>query len=96
MYTLFSLQCQGVYTQNLEIGVWDEKQAIVFDIQFKLLRQELWGEQTEQIENELIQEMENAKKAIKKLKMKAALQYLHHIMLILTHAMFILKEELPE
>ena len=56
-----------MYTQNLEIGVWDEKQAIVFDIQFKLLRQELWGEQTEQIENELIQEMENAKKAIKKL-----------------------------
>lgn len=52
-------------TESL-LGVWNETQAIVFDKRFKLLRQELWGEQTEQIESELIQEMENAKKAIEK------------------------------
>jgi hypothetical protein len=49
------------------LAIWEEKQAIVFDKQFQQLRQELWGEQSEQIENEVLQQMENAKRAIRSL-----------------------------
>ncbi len=77
------------------LAIWDEKQAIVFDKQFQQLRQELWGEQSEQIENEVLQQMEDAKRAIRSyLKLKVLLQFLLHIMLPLTHAKFLFKEEL--
>ena len=49
------------------LAIWDEKQAIVFDKQFRQLRQELWGEQNEHIENEVLQQMEDAKRAIRSL-----------------------------
>lgn len=49
------------------LAIWDEKQAIVFHKWFQQLRQELWGEQSEQIEEEILQKMENAKKDIQSL-----------------------------
>jgi hypothetical protein len=49
------------------LGIWEEKQQKVFDPKFKPLRQELWGEQANQIEQELIQEMETTKQAIRAL-----------------------------
>ena len=49
------------------LAIWDEKQAIVFDKRFQQLRQELWGEQSEQIESEILQQMEDAKRAIQPL-----------------------------
>jgi hypothetical protein len=49
------------------LAIWDEKQAIVFDKRFQRLRQELWGEQSDQIENEVLQQMEGAKRAIQPL-----------------------------
>ncbi len=43
------------------LAIWDEKQAIVFAKRFQPLRQVLWGEQSEQTESEVVQQMEGAK-----------------------------------
>lgn len=47
--------------------VWGQKQLLVFDKQFHQLRRELWGEQSEQFEQEFFQQMVEAELALQSL-----------------------------